>query len=63
MEISFGFGAAGLFLAIAWYYVAKLKHDETPLDALERITQFKDREIVDDEEFQKLKKKYLMRID
>ena len=63
MEISFGFGAAGLFLAIAWYYVAKLKHDESPLDALERLAQLNEREIIDDEEFHKLKEKYLKRID
>jgi hypothetical protein len=61
MEVSFGFGAAGLFLAIAWYYVNKLKHDN-PVDTLERLGQLKDKGLIDDEEFDQVKPKLLKRI-
>jgi uncharacterized protein YutE (UPF0331/DUF86 family) len=61
MEVSFGFGAAGLFLAIAWYAVNKLEHDN-PLDDLERLARLKNEGVIDDEEFERIKPKLLKRI-
>tara|TARA_Y100001933_G_C18873801_1_gene511099 strand:+ start:563 stop:772 length:210 start_codon:yes stop_codon:yes gene_type:complete len=61
MEINFGFGFAGLCLALAWYYVQKLKSDH-PLDVLERLVRLKDQGLIDDDEFNKIKPKLLRRL-
>lgn len=61
MEVSFGFGAAGFFLAIAWYCVTKLKHDN-PLDALERLARLKSEGVIEEKEFDRIKPKLLRRI-
>lgn len=61
MEVSFGFGVAGLCLAIAWYYVTKLKHDN-PVDTLERLGRLKEQGLIDHDEFDRVKPKLLKRI-
>jgi len=47
---SIGFGVAGLSLAIAWYSVARVKHDH-PVDTIERLVRLRDAGVIDDEEF------------
>lgn len=61
MEVSFGFGAAGFFLGIAWYCVSKLKHDK-PLDTLERLARLRSEGVIDEKEFDRIKPKLLRRI-
>lgn len=61
MDISFGFGAAGLFLAIAWYFVKKLEHND-PIDMLERLGKLRDAGVVDDEEYEALRKRQIKRL-
>jgi hypothetical protein len=61
MEVSFGFGFAGLCLAFAWYSVTRVKHDH-PVETLERLARLRDSGIINDEEFDRLKPKVLRRI-
>lgn len=61
METSFGFGFAGLCLAMAWYYVQKLKTDH-PIDMLERLARLREQGLIDNDEFDRIKPKLLKRI-
>jgi len=61
MNISFGFGAAGLFLAIAWYFVKKLEHNH-PLDMLEHLGKLRDASVIDDDEYESLRNRQIKRL-
>lgn len=61
MDFTIGFGFAGLCLGLAWYYVTRIKHDH-PVDTLERLVSLRDSGVIDDEEFERLKRKMLRRI-
>lgn len=61
MDVTFGFGFAGLCLAIAWYQVRKLEH-ANPFDQLERLGKLRDEGLLSDDEFESLRQRRLKRL-
>jgi len=61
MEDSFGFGFAGLCLAIAWYSVKRLEHSD-PVDRLERMAELHKAGLLDDEELEMLRRRQVKRL-
>ncbi|MDZ7789241.1 MAG: hypothetical protein U5L08_01860 [Xanthomonadales bacterium] len=61
MEVSFGFGFAGLCLAIAWYSVRKLEHSD-PVDRLRQLAELREAGLLDDEELEMLRKRQVKRL-
>lgn len=62
MEVSFGLGTAALFLAIAWYAVRKLKYTVDPVDRLRTLAELKESGLLDDKEYEKLRKRQIYRL-
>lgn len=61
MEVSYGFGFAGLCLAIAWYAVRKLERYD-PVDRLERMAELHKAGLLNDEELEMLRKRQVKRL-
>lgn len=62
MDISIGLGTAALFLGLAWYSVRSLEFYVDPADRLRTLAELKESGLLDDKEYEKLRKRQISRL-